>query len=384
MPTRPSEGKNNGGQGPPRVVILGGGYGGVYAALQLQKAARRGQIDLTLVSRENYFLFQPMLAEVVSGTIEPPHIVNPIRRLCRYTKFYQAEIEGVDLDGRNVVIRYPGHTHFHSLPYDHLLIAVGTDTDLSSLPGAAEHAFPFKTLGDALFLRNHLIGVLERAEVTDDQNQKRGLLTFVVAGGGYTGIEVAAEINDFVREASRSYHNLDPEQVKVIVLQGENRILPELNEALASFSQRLLERRGIEIRLNSFLAGATPETAILSNGDVIFTRTLVVAVGAAPNRLLDKVECTRDPRGRIVVDENLAVPGYPGVWAVGDCAAIPDVRRGGMCPPTAQYALRQAKHVAKKTFWLPSRAPGSAHSHTGTLASSFPSACPQAPLKSWD
>ena len=162
-----------------------------------------------------------------------------------------------------------------------------------------------------MFLRNHLIGVLERAEVTDDQNQKRGLLTFVVAGGGYTGIEVAAEINDFVREASRSYHNLDPEQVKVIVLQGENRILPELNEALASFSQRLLERRGIEIRLNSFLAGATPETAILSNGDVIFTRTLVVAVGAAPNRLLDKVECARDPRGRIVVDENLAVPGYP-------------------------------------------------------------------------
>ena len=350
MAANPPGGKRREDPGPPRVVILGGGYGGVYAALELQKAARRGRIDLSLVSRENYFLFQPMLAEVVSGTIEPPHIVNPIRRLCRFTKFYQAEIEGVDVDSRDVVIRYPDRPDYRSISYDHLVIAVGSDTDLSSLPGTAEHAFPFKTLGDALYLRHHLIAVLESAEVEDDPERKKRLLTFVVAGGGYTGIEVAAEINDFVREAARSYHNLEPRDVNVIVLQGEGRILPELSESLAKFSHRLLEKRGIEVRLDTFISGATAETAILSTGEAIPTRTLVAAIGAAPSRLLDRIECPRDAKGRLVVDETLAVPGCPGVWAVGDCAAIPDLRRGGTCPPTAQYALRQARHVAKNVL----------------------------------
>ena len=331
---------------PPRVVILGGGYG-VYAALGLQKAARRGQIELSLVSRDNFFQLQPMLAEVVSGNIEPPHIVNPIRRLCRFTNFYQAEIEAVDVESRNVIISYPDHPDYRSIPYDHLVIAVGSSTDLSPLPGVAEHAFRFMTLGDALFLRNHLIGVLERAEVEDDPENKRELLTFVVAGGSYTGVEVAAEINDFVREAARSYRHVDPKEVKVILLQSRSRILPELHEELAAFSHRLLERRGIEIRLNTLIKGATAHSAILSGESTIPTRTLVAAIGTAPNRLLDSLPFPRDHKGRLVVDETLAVPESQGLWAVGDCAAIPDVRRGGTCPPTAQYAVREARHVAR-------------------------------------
>ena len=337
------------GQGPPRVIILGGGYGGVYTSLALQNAARRGEVELTLVSRDNYFLFQPMLAEVVSGTIEPPHIVNPIRRLCRYANLYQAEIEAIDVDSRQVVITYPGHRNHHFIPYDHLVITVGSTTDLSNLPGVAEHAFPFRTLGDALYLRNHLISVLEMAEVEDDPQQKRALLTFVIAGGGggYTGVEVTAEINDFVREASKSYRRVEADEVEVILLQGGRRILPELSEELAAFSHRLLVRRGIEIRLGTRIRGATAETAILSDGHTVPCRTLIAAVGTAPNPLLSSLPCPADSRGRVQVDHTLAVPGYRGLWAVGDCAAIPDLRKGGTCPPTAQYAIREAKHVAQ-------------------------------------
>ena len=335
------------GQGPPRVVILGGGYGGVYTALALQRAARRGKIQLSLIGRNNFFLYQPMLAEVVSGSIEPPHIVNPIRRLCRFTSFHQAEIEAIDVENRQVIIRYPDNPDYRSIPYDHLVIAVGGSSDLSQIPGMAEHSFSFKTLGDAITLRNHLIGVLEKAEVEEDPELKRRLLTFVVSGAGYTGVEVAAEINGFIREAARSYPHVDPGDAKVILLQGGSRILPELDEGLAAFSHRVLERRGIEIRLNTRVMGATPESAIVSEGTTIPTRTLVAAIGAAPNRLLDKIPCPQDARGRLVVEETLAIPGYPGLWAVGDCATIPDIRTGGTCPPTAQYALREAKHVAR-------------------------------------
>ena len=320
----------------------------MYAALGLQKAARRGQIELSLISRNNFFVYQPMLAEVVSGSIEPPHIMNPIRRLARFTNFYKAEIEAVDVEGRRVVIRYPGHADFHDIQYDHLVIAVGSSTDLSRLPGMAEHAFPFRTLGDALFLRNHLISVLERAEVENDPDEKREALTFVVAGGGYTGVEVAAEINDFTREAVRSYTHIEPSEIKVMLLQGSARIMPEIAEDLAEFSHKVLERRGVEIRLDTRIKGATAQSAILDDGTTIPTRTLVAAVGAAPNRLLDSIPSERDSRGRIVVDETLAVPGYPGMWAVGDCAAIPDAGGiEGTAPPTAQYALREARHVAQ-------------------------------------
>ena len=336
------------GQGPPRVVILGGGYGGIYTALGLEKAARRGEIEVSLVSRENFFLYQPMLAEVVSGSIEPPHIVNPIRRMLRYTDFYLAEIEGVDAQKREVVVRYPGgHAHYERIPYDHLVVAVGSATDLSRMPGMTEHAFPFKTLGDAFSLRNHLISVMERAEVENVPEELTELLTFVVVGGGYTGVEVAAEINAFVREAAKSYRRVDPEDVRVILLEGASRILPELNEAQAAFSQRQLEGKGIEVRLDTLIQEATAQTAILGDGVEIPTRTLVAAVGSAPNRLLDTVPGGRDPRGRLEVNETLAVPDQPGIWAVGDCAAVPDLRKGGTCPPTAQYALRQARQLAR-------------------------------------
>ena len=333
---------------PPRVVVLGGGYGGVYTSLRLQKAAKRGDIELSLISRDNYFLTQPMLAEVVSGSIEPPHIVNPIRRLLPHASFHQAEIESIETDTRNVVINYGGdNTHFNRIPYDHLVIAVGSGTDLSNLTGMAEHAFPFKTLGDAFFLRNHLISILEQAEVEAEPELKSELLTFLVVGAGYTGVEVAAEINSFAREAAKSYRHIEPHEIKVILLHRGSRILPVLDEKLASFSHNVLERRGLEIRLETSIRGATAQSAILDDGAVIQTRTLVAAIGSAPNPLLEKTPVEQDHIGRLLVDETLAVPGHPGVWAVGDCAAVPDLHGGDTCPPTAQYALRQARHLAR-------------------------------------
>lgn len=334
-------------ENPPKVVVLGGGYGGVYAALHLEKAARRGQIKLSLVSRDNFFLQQPLMAEVVSGSIQPLHIVNPIRRVARFTDFQKAEIESIDVENRNVVVRYPGHAQYHNLPYDHLIIAVGSSTDLSIMPGMAEHAIPFKTLGDAFYLRNHLISVMEMAEVEDDPEHKKELLTFVVVGGGYTGVEVVSEINSFVREAANSYMHIDPADARVVLLHSRERILPELDEGLAQFGHRLLERDGIEVHLNSRIRGATPQSAMLNDGTIIPTRTLVAAIGSSPNPVLNTLPCSRDPGRRIVTDETLAVPDYPGLWAIGDCAANPDIVGGGSCPPTAQYALRQAKHVAK-------------------------------------
>ena len=330
------------------MVILGGGYGGVYAGLKLQKAARRGQIHLSLVSQENYFLAHPMLAEVVSGSIEPPHIVNPIRRMLPHVHFYQAEIQAVEIETRTVVINHMGEgSHYDRIPFDHLVIAVGSRTDLSRIPGMAEHAFPFKTLGDAFFLRNHLIGVLEEAEVETDSQEKQELLTFVVAGGGYTGVEVAAEINSFIREAANSYRQIDPSEIRVILLHRGSRILPVLSDKLAEFSHKVMQRRGVEVRLHTTIIGATAQSAILGNGETISTRTLVAALGSAPNKLLDQLPGKRGARGRLIVDDRLRVPDCPGVWALGDCAAVPDLHQDSTCPPTAQCAIRQAKHVAR-------------------------------------
>ena len=332
---------------PPRIVILGGGYGGVYTALGLQKAARNGLIHLSIISRENFFLAQPMLAEVVSGSIEPPHIISPIRRLCPKSNFHQAEIEDIDLDKRLVVVRYREQPDFHYIPFDHLVLAVGSSTDLSGTPGVAAHSFSFKTLGDAIALRSHLISILEKADVEPDANRKNSLLTFVVAGGGYTGVEVSAEINDFVKEASQSYQHIEQTEVNVVLLQGSSRILPELDAESADFSQRVLERKGIEVRLDTRVTGATSESVTLKNGSNISTRTLVAAIGSVGNPLLEKLSCERDLRGRPVVDSNLMLVGNPNVWAVGDCVAIPNAVSDQPCPPTAQCAIRAGKHLSK-------------------------------------
>lgn len=330
-----------------RILILGGGFGGVYTAMALEKRLGRDpDVEIGLVSRDNYLVFQPMLAEVISGTIGLMDTLAPIRRLCPNTNLYTRTVEGIDLDKRIVSTSSGFRPRPYQLEYDHLVMALGSITDFTGQPGLREHAFPFKYLGDALVLRNHIIHALEEADIETDPELRRALLTFVVAGGGFSGVEVAAQINDFVRKGARSFRNLTTAQIRVVLLAGA-RILPELPEDLAAFAHRKLQRRGVEIRLATRLAGATADYALLQGGDKIPTKTLVSTVPAAPNPLVAGLPCKKE-RGRIVVTEHLEVADYPGVWAIGDCAWVPDRLTGGQpCPPTAQHATRQATACAR-------------------------------------
>ena len=335
--------------GPVRILILGGGFGGVYTALTLEKLLKaqldRGLVELGLVNRDNYIVFQPMLPEVISGSIGIIDTITPIRRLCPRTNLYTRMIEGIDLKRRRVTAAAGFGSQQLYLEYDHLVIALGNVTSFAGQPGLAEHALPFKYLGDALVLRNHAIHVLEEADIERDPEIRRSLLTFVVAGGGFSGVEAVAELNDFVRAAAKSFRNVMAEEIKVILLHAGPLILPELPESLAGFAQRLLMKRGVEIRLNTRLYGATGDAALLEGGARIATRTLVSTVPSGSNPLVAMLPCRKE-RGRIVTDAHLELPDDAGVWAVGDCALIIDSQTGQPSPPTAQHAIREARCVA--------------------------------------
>jgi NADH dehydrogenase len=331
-----------------RVVILGGGFAGVYTAQFLEKAlGNRDDFEITLVNRENYFVFQPMLAEVVSGSVGITDIVSPIRRLLPRTNLHVREVESIDLRNRTVTTTPGFRPHSHVLRYDHLVLALGNVTDFRGLRGLPEHAIPFKNLGDALYLRNHVIHALEEAAVEqDDEELRRQLLTFVVAGGGFSGVEVVAELNDFVRGVARSYPQINPSEIRVVLLHGRERILPEVTEKLGLFAQKILRRRGVEIRLNTRLQAATGDEAVLADGTRIPTKTLVSTVPSSPHPIVEGLDLPRDKSGRLIANSFLEVEGAEGLWALGDCALVPVGGGLGTSPPTAQHATRQAKVAA--------------------------------------
>ena len=329
-----------------KVLILGGGFGGVYAAMALEKLLKKdATVEIGLVNKENYLVFQPMLPEVISGSIGILDTITPIRRLCPHTNLYTREVESIDLKKRVVSTSSGIRPRPSHLEYDHLIIALGNVTRFAGQPGLEEHALPFKYLGEALVLRNHIIHALEEADIESDPEVLQALLTFVVAGGGFSGVEAVAELNDFVRAVCGSFRNINPREIHVVLLHAGSLILPELPEGLARYAQTLLQRRGVDIRLNTRLAGATAEYALLAGGQKILTKTLVSTVPSAPNPLVSGLPCKME-RGKIVVNEYLEVPDYPGVWAVGDCAWVTDYKTGQVCPPTAQHAIREAEYLA--------------------------------------
>jgi len=330
-----------------RVVILGGGFGGVYTAQYLEKAlGRRDDFEIVLVNKENYFVFQPMLPEVISGSIGITDTVSPIRRLLPRTNVHVRDIESIDLKNKTITTSPGFRPHPHVIEYDYLVLALGNVTDFRGLRGLPEHALPFKNLADALHLRNHLIRALEEAAIeTDDMELRRQLLTFVVAGGGFSGVEVAAELNDFVRDVARNYRGIDPAEIRVVLVHSQDRILPEVSEKLALFAQKILIKRGVEIKLRTRLEAATGEEAILAGGEMIPTRTLVSTVPSSPHPLLESLDLAKGKGGRLIADASLAVQGSDSVWVLGDCAQIPR-KDGGFAPPTAQHAIRQAKTAA--------------------------------------
>jgi NADH dehydrogenase len=329
-----------------RIVILGGGFGGLYTAMRLEKTlARDPEVEVTLVNRENFFLFTPMLHEVAASDLDMTHIVNPVRKLLRRVRFFEGDVESVDLARRRVGVSHGQEHHHHELEYDHLVLALGSVTNFYGLPGLAERALTMKSLGDAIHLRNHLIGNLEEADFECCPAVREPLLNFVVAGGGFAGAETVAAVNDFLREAVEFYPHLKEGMLRVVLVHSGEVILPELGEKLGRYAQAKLSERGVEIHTKAKVAGVTGHEATLTDGTVITTNTLVWTAGTSPHPLLDTLPCRRE-RGRVVTDEFLEVPGYPGVWAVGDCAAIPDRATGKPFPPTAQHAIRQGRVLA--------------------------------------
>lgn len=327
------------------ILILGGGFAGVYAAMYLEKALRPEEASISLVNRENYFVYQPLLPEVVSGSIGITDIVSPIRRLCPRTKLIMREVERIDLQNRTVTVSPGFRPRTMDISYDHLVIGLGGITNFHGMPGMVEHAIPFRTLSDAIAVRNHIVDVLEEADVETDLELRRKLLTFVVAGGGFSGVEVIAELNDFVRSIARIYPRIPPQEIRCILVHSGDRILPEMVEGLAMFASKLLTKRGVEIWLKDRLAAATSEKAILKSGKEIPSKTIISTVPSAPAPVLQELDCSKE-RGRLLVDTQLQLKGYEDtVWVLGDCASI-KTKSGTRVPPTAQHATREAKTVA--------------------------------------
>jgi NADH dehydrogenase len=341
------------------IVILGGGFAGLYTALGLERLLKREErVSVTLLNAENFFLFTPMLPETGASSIATRHIVSPLRKLLRRTRFAEVEVESIDLNSRIVLARHSLTGAPREFAYDHLVITLGGVTNYFGVPGAGEHSLPFKTLGDAIYVRNHTIDKLEEAAVEPERSSE--LLTFVIAGGGLTGVEIAGALNDFVRAAAKYYPEIEPERIRLLLIEAGPRLMPEMNERLASFAERVLNERGVEVRTSTAVVNVYENSLKLSTGERIETGTLIWAAGALPNPLIGGLDLPKDPRGRIQVNEYLEVEGVENVWSLGDCASVPDVQSGRPHPPTAQHAVREAKTAARNiaaTFGIAEKKP---------------------------
>lgn len=329
-----------------RILILGGGFAGLHAAMHLDATlARDPNVEITLINRDNFFLFTPMLHEVAASDLDLTNIVNPVRRLLRRIAFFAGEVASISLEGKQVRVSHGFDHHHHDLAYDHLVIGLGSVTNFFNLPGLADRALTMKSLGDAICVRNRLISLLEEADTECCADKRGPLLTFVVAGGGFAGVETIAAINDFVRHAVRFYANLREDMLRVVLVHPGALILPELGEQLGEYAQKQLAKRRVEIRVNTRVSGLTENGVQLSTGEIIETKALIWTAGTSPNPVLLSLPCGKE-HGRLKVNENLEVPNWPGVWALGDCALIPDAQTGSYHPPTAQHALREGKTLA--------------------------------------
>lgn len=326
-----------------RILILGGGFGGVATARHLEKRFRRSpHIEVVLVSRDNFVLMTPLLFEVFSGTLDLQSCSVPIRAFLRSTRFVEASVRNIEVSKRIVHLAAGGTTS--ELAYDQLVIALGSKTNRAMIPGS-EHAFTFKNLADALLLRSHVIERLERADVETDPARRAQLLTFIVIGGGLVGVELLGELTSFVDGIAPMYQHVDREDVRFFLFQGADRIMPEIDPALAAYgSQVLASRRGVQFRTNTRVRAIEPCKVHLAD-ESITGDTIVLAAGVVPNPVLAALPIARDKRGRILVEPTMRSTAHPDVWALGDCAAVPDPS-GKPYPPLAQHALREAKVLA--------------------------------------
>src|SRR5580700_9428316 len=331
---------------PKHIVILGGGFAGMTTAQNLEQVYGADRsVAFTLVSETNALLFTPMLAEVAGSSLEPSHISTPLRTSLRRTKVVRGRVSEVDLESRRVRIALEDGA-VRDLVYDHVVFALGAVSNYLGMQNVQELAFDFKSLLDAIRIRNHVIDMFERADRETDMEMRREMLSFVIAGGGFAGVELAGALNDFSRGILADYPNLSPSDVQIVVVHSRDRILPELSEALGRYAQESMALRGVTFRLNCRLTDCRASCVVLSDGEVR-ARTLVWTAGTAPNPLLKSLGIETDRRGAVVVESSMAVAGHPEVWALGDCAALKDGKTGAACPPTAQFALREARTLAR-------------------------------------
>jgi NADH:ubiquinone reductase (H+-translocating) len=330
-----------------RILILGGGFGGVTTAHHLERLfRRRPDVEIVLVSRDNFLLMTPLLFELFSGTLDLRGCSLPVRAFLRSTRFVEANVQGIDLDRR--VARLVAAGQSGELAYDQLVLTLGSKTNRAMIPGS-EHAFTFKTLADALLLRNHVIERFERADVEADPRRKAQLLTFVVIGGGLVGVELLGELTAFVDGITPLYEHVDRGEFRFVLLQAADRIMPEIDPALAGYGARVLAgRRGVDLRTNTRVRAIEPGKVHLAE-ETIAADTVVLAAGTGPNPVVAGLPVEKDRSGRVVAEPTLRCRSHPEVWAIGDCASIPGPD-GKPYPSLAQHALRQAKVLAGNLF----------------------------------
>jgi NADH dehydrogenase len=334
----------------PHILIVGGGYVGMYTALRLQRRLRRGEARLTVVDTRSYMTYQPFLPEAAAGSLEPRHVVVPLRRVLHrwdLVDIITGAVTEVDADKRTATVTiHDGETM--NIDYDHLVIAPGSVSRTLPIPGLAECGIGFKRVEEAIFLRNHVIDQLDIAASAKNVADRRKALTFVFVGGGYAGVEALAELEDMARSACRYYENIEPSDMRWVLVEATGRILPEVGEDMGHYTVRELQSRGIEVRLQTRLESAVNRHVVLSDGTEMDTNTLVWTAGVKPHPMIAASGLPTDDKGRVPCSATLQVQGLPNAWSAGDCAAVPDLTKepGALCGPSAQHAVRQSKVLA--------------------------------------
>jgi NADH:quinone reductase (non-electrogenic) len=345
-----------------RIIVLGSGFAGIEVLRKLQKTFTRDkEIEIILVSKDNFLLFTPMLPEVSTGMVETRHILTPVRSFCKKAIFYQAEVESIDLERRKVHLKYsignnsqPVAFRAQQVDYDYLIIALGSETNFFGIPDIENHSFTMKDIDDAITLRNHVIIVLEQANLEHENEQLcAALLTFIVVGGGFNGIETVGALNDYVRGTIKNYyHNINPTLVRIVLVEAGKKILDQVDEDLGEYALKRLEAKGVNCMLNTQVKMVTTESIVLNDNNSIPSYSIIWTAGVIPGKLIVNLKCEHDKGQRIVTNNFLEIPGHEGVvYATGDCASITDAKTGKTYPPTAQHAIAQGRVAANNVIY---------------------------------
>lgn len=331
-----------------RVLILGGGFAGAYTALHLERQFRDApDVEIEIVAKENFVLFTPMLHEIAGADLSVTDIVQPLRKMLRHTQVGIADVESIDLKNKVARVVHPGTGEQREITYDQLVLALGAITNFHGTPGLAEHALTMKSLGDAIVARNRVLDALNVADNQADEQDRKKTLTFVIAGAGFAGTETAGALNDLILGTVKFYPRLRKGLARVVLVHPGDCILPELNQSLGCYAEKKLAKRGVEVKLNSRVTGYDGHEVLLDDGTKIATRNLIWTAGITPAPLISTLPCATQ-RGRVLANEFMQVPDWAGVWALGDCALVPDpANPGTFYPPTAQHAIREARVVAQ-------------------------------------